>query len=467
MKFYGGYLPKLGGRPSSILDELPLPELLYLDLSRQGVKYTPVVREGERIGLGDTLAEAVNETGSLFLPSPAYGIVSLDGGNSGEAERIVLKTGDAFEQEGSGKRFQPHRITSEEMRDALAKGGIWPFFWSSKTKGTPGFGEFEKPRAVIVNCILTEPFRARGKVILRHAWNRIIRGISFLPRLMEDYSKMEIVLTAKNDPVAKMMHLELAGHAWIRFHTIPLAYPYEDPRILHKALLRSDPALSKDDVIWVIDVQGIEALGACLSEGLPLYRRIVAIGGPAQSNPRHVLVRIGTPLKLLVDVSVIREKDLVLRGGLLRGTPLDPVNDSVQFDDDAFFVLARGSRRDFLAFLHPGFERTSMSPCFASSLTGGADTHITASLRGERRPCISCCRCEEVCPARLMPQVLHRYIYRGALEAAESAGIGLCVECGLCSYVCPSKIELLQQVVEAKRQLREEMSEAVAAVGEG
>ena len=72
------------------------------------------------------------------------------------------------------------------------------------------------------------------------------------------------------------------------------------------------------------------------------------------------------------------------------------------------------------------------------------------------RPCVSCNFCEEVCPARIMPHLLHRYLYSDLITEAEQARIDLCVQCGLCSYVCPSKLELKQDFAEAMELIQEE-----------
>lgn len=37
----------------------------------------------------------------------------------------------------------------------------------------------------------------------------------------------------------------------------------------------------------------------------------------------------------------------------------------------------------------------------------------------------------------------------------EAAGVERCVACGLCSFVCPSKIELRQEFLEAQERIRE------------
>lgn len=456
MKLVGGHNFRIAGRPSGIVHSVPLPPVLRVPLERCGVLYNPAATEGAEVGTGDPLAHADLDGHAAVLPAPAPGRIAAV--NAGEC--IVLETRNEAELRAGYKAFQPQRIDASRARTALLERGIWPFIWSSATGETPSPAG-EQPRAVIVNCVLTEPFRARGKVILRRSWDHIMHGIKFLPRLLRDYGTLEIVLTNREDPVSRMMYTELAGHAWVRFHTVPLLYPAEHPRVLSEALRRYDSSISRNDVIWAMDIQGIEALGATLGSGLPLRERVVALGGPGCHEPKHLAATIGTPLKHMIGQEL--DRSVVLRGGLLTGEPVDTGSYSLGYDDDALFLLPKSAEREFLSFLRAGFTRTSAFPAFASALTGACDSQVSTALRGEKRPCIACGQCEDVCPAGLLPQVLHRYLYRQALDEAEALGLARCMDCGLCTYVCPSKISLAEEFKEAEEELRKEREEAQAA----
>jgi Na(+)-translocating NADH:ubiquinone oxidoreductase A subunit len=448
MNMHGGYLPRIPGRPSSIVDELSLPPRLEINLQRAGVDYAPVANAGEIVEMGDPLAEASSGSRRLVLPAPAKGRVALVEGAKIALEDVKVGT-------NPHETYAPERVTREQTIAALTAGGVWPLFWSSASGGMPSLEGDELPQAIVVNVVVAEPFRARGKVILQRSWSRIVQGIKFLPRLMADYGTIYLVLTAVRDPVAQMMYADLSGFAWIRFRPVPLLYPVENPGLLIQSLQKTDRSLKKDAPMWVVDAQAMEAVGACLGEGLPLHQRVVVTGGPGHPNPRHLAVRVGTPVRELS-----RQLDgapvTILRGGIFGGEPVDPDSDSVQYDDDAFFYLPEASGREFLSFMRPGFDRTSYSPAFVSRVFGGSDRRISTSLRGERRPCISCGLCEKICPARILPQVLHRYVHREMYEEAEKVGLHRCIECGLCSFVCPSKLELLQQFIETKALLRSE-----------
>ena len=55
---------------------------------------------------------------------------------------------------------------------------------------------------------------------------------------------------------------------------------------------------------------------------------------------------------------------------------------------------------------------------------------------------------------------MYKYATEDLLDEVESTGIDLCIECGLCSYVCPSKIEILTQLQDVKEKLAAEKVEA-------
>ncbi|MHC4835188.1 MAG: 4Fe-4S dicluster domain-containing protein [Planctomycetota bacterium] len=57
---------------------------------------------------------------------------------------------------------------------------------------------------------------------------------------------------------------------------------------------------------------------------------------------------------------------------------------------------------------------------------------------------------------------MHKLIYQDDSDEIERSRIDLCVECGLCSYVCPSKIELMHEFKQAKQAILKEKAAAAA-----
>lgn len=459
-----GYTPAVAGRPVSSIVEVPLAEVLTLSLHRNGLQYHPTRSVGEAVAQGDPVAEAEYIGCRLSLPTPAAGKVASVSSDSGTLSIHVNEpSANGGDRSHAGlESYKPQYAEPSTIREALQRQGLWPFFWSNQTGSMPAPDGSEIPQSIIVSFVVAEPFRTRGKVILRELWEDVVSGIRFLQRLVADYGKIEITVTEVHDPIARRMYSELSGHVWARLHSVPITYPVEDPRVLIHALAKKKDTLDRKAVIWSINAQETAQVGALLQAGRPLSRRIVAVGGPGAGKPSHVSAVVGSPLSELISVTDVGERSLLLRGGLIRGTPVDEPAESLGYDDDALFCLPRAKRRELLSFVRPGFKRRSLKPAFAGSALSQRDSHIDTTLRGERRPCVTCGMCEQVCPVDLMPQLIHRYLYREMPEEAEKAGLSRCIDCNLCTFVCPSKIELQKQFAAAREQLAADRSEVEA-----
>jgi Na+-translocating ferredoxin:NAD+ oxidoreductase RnfC subunit len=62
--------------------------------------------------------------------------------------------------------------------------------------------------------------------------------------------------------------------------------------------------------------------------------------------------------------------------------------------------------------------------------------------------------CAEACPASLLPQQLLWYSQAKDHDRLQSHNLFDCIECGACSYVCPSNIPLVQHYRAARAILR-------------
>ncbi len=461
MKLQGGYLPRVPGQPAATVREIAVPARLEFPLDGRGLRYTPAVNHGERVAFGAPLAWAETGGGRVALPAPASGRAFITPAGKQSPPVISLDVEDPTPR-AVAPALAPDKADPKAVRQALAAGGVWHLLYSSKTGGVPALDGSEAPARIIVSFIATEPFRASGETVIGAARDRIAAGLRFLPRLLADSGTIHLV-AAGGAKLAEELLTLAAGNPRIRVEQMTNRYPAEHPRVLCRALRRQEGgALGPRDTIWVLNAQAAQAVGDCLASGLPLHERLMALGGPGFTNPHHVRARIGTPVSRLLPPEPFAGDTLLLRGGLFRGEPADAAADAVDASDDAFFAMPRSAEREFMGFVALGNDRVSILPCFLSALTGAKDRHLSATLRGEVRPCIACGLCEDLCPMGLMPQVIHRFLYRDALDEAAEAGIHLCIGCGLCSYACPSKIELRHQFAEAQERLRLEREQLAA-----
>jgi len=453
MKFRGGHNILLSGRPEGVVRIMPEPEVLYIPLRSRRFDFSEVVvKDGQRVSNGDTLARDPDNYGVPLL-SPRAGVVRLNK----DENHIVLEEVTRHEEHVDMSKEELSHIESQ-MGDAGIKRyrlnalGAWQFFYDAHTGALPD--PLGTPQAIIVSTLSLEPFLARGDVQLQKRLSNFTRGLEQLQSLLE-YQPIYLVLPDIKSDFANLIRNHIRGHAWVKMVEIPLKYPYDDFSILARnlGLKRSEGP------IWAVRTEGVLAVDRALTLSKPCLVRIVSIGGTGVSSPTHIKVMPGYPIQMIRDKYVFEPVARMINGGILTGELLGTETLGLDTECRGITILPELKDREFLGFIRPGWDRSCYAACYLSSLRKSFSERFTTGLRGEGRPCISCSFCEEVCPAGIIPHLIHKYLYRGLIEEVEQNRVDLCIECGLCSFVCPSKLDLMQQFIEAKRLIEQEKEE--------
>jgi len=454
MRINKGYLPRITGRPAADIDVRDIASPLRIPLVLAGRKYAPVVEPGRAVSLGDPLAELACPGGNLFIPSPYPGTVEQIDQQTGF---VQLNISEPNPLTWSRPTFaEPTVMEDQIVREHLAAAGIWPGIWDSAAGATPAL-DAPKPAAIVVKAVVTEPFRARGNVILENNLQLFLQGLSYLERLGAEYAPIYLILTHASHPLAKRIKKQVAGLAWVRPVFVPLTYPLSNNRYLWRCLRQGRQKLQHNDSVWFLDTQVALDIARCLAQGLVPSRRIITLGGPGCPNARHLSVPIGTPLSSLCAELDNLDDICVLRGGIFTGSAVNPLQDAVGHLDDGFTFLPIDTDRQFLSFMRAGLDKPSYTSAYLSCLRPKKSLATNTSLRGEPRACIACGYCEEICPVDIMPHLIRRFLEKDLLEEAQTAGAQICVQCGLCSYVCPSKIELAETIAAGIKKIQEEL----------
>jgi electron transport complex protein RnfC len=77
-------------------------------------------------------------------------------------------------------------------------------------------------------------------------------------------------------------------------------------------------------------------------------------------------------------------------------------------------------------------------------------------------PCIHCGWCIEDCPVGLDPSELIHLECESVIDAGRLAQLHVCVDCGLCSHVCPAQLPLAAAIRRARTRFGPEAQEAGA-----
>ncbi len=458
MRFRGGYNISLHGRPDGAIKVLPEPNVLSLPLRSQRFVFSELcVEDGQRVNDGDVLAKDPDNY-AVPLLAPRAGTVRLKATES----HITLEDVAPLEKHAHITKEEPPHIVQEMgaaglKRYKLLMLGAWQFFYDAYTGALPD--PLGTPQAIIISTVALEPFVARGDAQLHNRLLNFTRGLEQLQSLLE-YQPIYLVMPDIESEFAALVRKQIRGHAWVKMLEIPLAYPYDNFAVLTRKL-----GLKRSNgPVWAVRTEGVLAVDRALTVTKPCMVRIVSVGGPAANSPIHIKVIPGYPIKTILDTYVSKPGARVIKGGMLTGERMTEETLGLDSECTALTILPEHEQREFLGFARPGSDRKSYSRCFLSSLRKKFSERLTTAVRGEKRPCIACNFCEEVCPAGIMPYLIHKYLYKGLFDEAYEARVDLCVRCGLCSFVCPSKIELreqftmIQELIEKEKEILQKES---------
>jgi len=451
VKFRGGYNIDLKGRPGDEIKTLPEPDALYLSLRTARFTFSEVcVADGGRVSLGEVLAR---DPGNYSVPllAPRAGVVRL---KTAENHIVIEDIATTPEEPVRAEETAPHIArqmgSGGIMRYKLLTLGAWQFFYDAHTGSLPE--PFRIPQAIIVSTVNCEPYLARGDVQLSRDLQVFSRGLEGLQSLLE-YQPIYLVVPDIESAFAWQLREKDRGYARIRIVEIPMKYPNDNFTILARNLgLKPD-----NGPVWALRTEGVLAVDRVLTASRSCTERIISIGGPAVETAEHVETVYGYPLGQIADSYVGKANARIINGGVFTGRVIRPEQLGLDSECTGLTVLPEATEREFMSFARAGRHKRSYSRfCYLSALRGRFEETLTTAVNGEERACVSCNYCEEVCPAGIMPHLIHKYLYNDDLDEAERARVDLCVGCGLCSFVCPSKIELAAQFADAQDRIRRE-----------
>ena len=215
--------------------------------------------------------------------------------------------------------------------------------------------------------------------------------------------------------------------------------------------------LKPNDVIWTVNAQHVITFGKLFKTGSYDPKIIVSIGGSGASNPDVVKTRTGAK----VDSFLINQsKDKLVRlisGDVLTGNTVDGDN-FIGLYDSTVTIIDDDVKRPFLGMLSLGSSKTKYSLTNTFLTLSNSLFNFTTSQNGEKRAIVPINAWERVLPMDILPNPLYRAILSQDIEEMEQLGIWECddEDFALCSFACPSKIDVGQVIREGLDLLESE-----------
>lgn len=406
------------------------PEVVLPMAQHIGAPCKPTVKKGDVVAIGDVVGDT-----DAPLSAPIHASIS---GTVTDVREITTSANircQAVVIQSDGKDRYSEAIKPPKVHDKES------FIAAARVSGLVGLGGAGFPThfklnvradsdldTLIINGAECEPYVTIDHRMMLEKTDSIFPALD----LIVDYLNIKnVVIGIEDNKPDAMEKIRAAaeshrGPAKLEVMSLPAHYPQGAEKIIvQSATGRLIPPgkLPLDVGCIVMNITSLIFLSEYLETGRPLTYRSMTIDGGAIREPQNVRVPLGTPISFIVEqVGGFKEDPYrVLMGGPMMGIALDDLETPIIKNNNALTFLVE-------------------------------DDII---LKPERN-CIRCNRCHVVCPLNLMPM---KYLVGAQHQDLEMLGpegydVMVCMECGCCSYECPSGIPLLQHIRYGKALLK-------------
>ncbi len=387
------------------------------------------IKEGDSVSTGTPLFESKDDPRVKFV-SPGSGRVEAVrfGQRRKLLEVVVALSGEErFEEAGKLSAGEALKLSREELIERLLNGGLWPLILQRPFSriASPS----DKPKSIFVGAMAEDAFAPDPEVFLKEEEPAFQLGLEVLKKLTDGPLHLCVSASAKAIPIPKVQGMKVHRFSGpYPSGSVPVQIYYAGPPRGH-------------ETVWYLQAADVLAVSRYLTTGRFPTERIVALSGPAARERRFYRSRFGASVESIAQGRVETGELRYVSGGVLTGSKIAAAG-FLGFYDTTLFVLAEGRQRELLSFAMPGFGKYSLSRAFFSGVMPSAEYSLDTSKRGSPRNFVLNGIYEDLCPVNILPQHLVKAVLAGDIEETERHGILDCAQCGLCTFVCPSKVEL-------------------------
>lgn len=420
-------LPISGAPRQEISDGRPVSTVALVGYDYHGMKPTMLVREGDRVKLGQPVFADKKSEGIVYT-APASGIVkAINRGARRVFQSLVIEVdGDDAETFDATPADQLAGLDAAALRERLIKSGFWTAFRTRPYSKVPAIDS--TAAAIFVQAMDSNPLAADPAVVIAEHSEAFTQGLSLLTKLTDGKVWLCQAPGAKIPSVEGVSVEEFGG-----------VHPAGNPGT-HIHFLEP---VNISKTVWTIGYQDVIALAKLVTSGRLFTDRVVALAGPRVKEPRLVRTRIGASLTELSRDELIESDNRVISGSVFGGRGgVDEIAYLGRYHTQVS-VLAEGRERPVLHYLHAGRNRHSVLNIYLSKLFKGKTFDFTTTTNGSERAMLPVGQYEKVMPLDILPTQLLRALVVGDIDTAEQLGaLELDEEdLALCTYVCAGKYE--------------------------
>lgn len=411
------------------LERMPFVTRYTLPLSQHtGAPSQPIVEIGAHVHRGEVLATPGGFV-STTLHSPVTGTLierSAQRYPNGDLVDCLIIEADPFSTQQHGEH-DPIDWASLELGafiDQVQQAGLVGMGGAA----FPSHVKYKLPegkrcKQLVINGCECEPYLTSDHRLMVERPEAVIGGIRILAAMLQADATTIGVELNKPDAI-DALRAAIPNGARIIVAPLNVKYPQGAEKMLIKAVFGVEVPAGKlpiDMDIVVNNVATVASLDDWFERRIPLIERVVTVAGPGVDQPSNLIVPIGTPVREVLKHCRLRhDTKQVIMGGPMMGQPLASLD-------------------------VPVLKGTSGLLAFTEEVVN----HPTEYA------CIKCGQCLEACGNLLNPSRLARLSRAGRMDELEQSFVMDCMECGACTYTCPSGVPIVHLIRAAKATIRD------------
>lgn len=395
------------------------PSKVYIPLiSGNDTDITILVKKGEYVYKGSIVAKSKGDFRIPIHSSVSGTVIDFVERTSfyGDKVKCILIEND-FKEKIEEKAFvkkEINKYTKEEFIENIKENGIVGLGGS----GFPTYVKYgKKIKTLIVNAVECEPYITTDYFLSKLKCEEILETIDAILEINR-IDEAIIAISKDNLKLKEVFDSFIGTYLKIKIVVVSNTYPMGWERnLINEVTGKQYNKLPIEKGIVVNNISTIYAMYESLKFNKPLIERIVTFSGEKLKKKCNVLVKIGTPIKDVLDYLGVIEDNIKVSGGPMMGEILS--DDSVICNNQNSVLV---------------LEETNNIPT----------------------KCIKCGKCVSVCPAKLSPVIIMELKCKTDKDKNKLKKLHpeRCIECGLCSYICPSKINVRETVKNKKEVLK-------------
>lgn len=437
-RFIGGIHPIYNKELTSQkpIKKMEDPQIVVIPLSQHtGTPAKPIVNVGDKVKKGQLIGEAQGFVSVPVHASVSGKVVAIEKRlhPSGRLIEAIIIENDFTNSETieTMPPLNPEESSPQILRERIKEAGIVGMGGAAFPTHVKLSPPKEKPiDTVILNGAECEPYLTADHRLMLEEPESIVKGFLIIKKVVEAKHGIIGIEKNKEDAIKTIKKVVDDLKADVEVVELEVKYPQgAEKQLIYTLLKREVPSggLPLDVGVVVQNVGTAKAVYDAVYQGKPLIERVTTVTGSNIKEPSNLLVKIGTLAKDLIEFcgGILEEGGKIIFGGPMMGV--------AQFSDEVPVIKGTSG----IVLLREG-----------------------ESLFPKEGPCIRCGNCIRVCPMRLSPTILNKLVQASLFEEALKNDVLDCIECGCCSFSCPSNIPLVQRIrlgkVEAMAILKKE-----------